>query len=120
MISNKIIIIINIALGITALILVLGLLGVTTFSVGNGLYVLDSKEAVCVANYQNHYNLISTDLCCTELQQQLVKKAEAKLVIIVNNQEILVNKHYYTSANTINYFVNNKAYRYCKNNGFLV
>lgn len=120
MVSSKTIITINIALGITAFILVLSLLGVTIPSVGNALYVLDPNEAVCITNYKDNYNLISTDLCCTELQQQLVKGEESNQVINMNNQKISVNKHYYTSTNTINYFINNKAYHYCKNNGFLV
>ncbi|MBU1623229.1 MAG: hypothetical protein KJ597_06665 [Nanoarchaeota archaeon] len=114
--STKIITIINVALGLTALILILSLLGVSMPSVGSALYALDSEEAVCVTSYKDNYKEMAVNLCCIELQTQL-NKGEPY------NQELAgfkVSKHYYTSKNTINYFVNNKAYRYCKNNGFLV
>ena len=120
MLSSKALTVLNLTLGITAFLLLLNLLGATLPSVGQALYALDSAEAVCVTNYKNNYNLMHPDLCCSELQQQLVKGADEQRTLKIGDEEVTVDKHYYTSLGTIGYFVNNKAYRYCRNNGFLV
>lgn len=120
MLSSKALNVLNLTLGITAILLLLNLLGTTLPSVGSALYLIDSSEAVCVTNYKDNYNLLETNLCCPELQRQLVRGAEEPRTIKINDEEVKVDRHYYTAPSTIGYFVNNKAYLYCKNNGFLV
>lgn len=120
MVSTKIWVGINVSLGIIAVILLLAFFGLKFPTMGNALYYLDSSQASCLTGYQGKYSLMDTDTCCLELQQQLVKGESVAQTITVNSEPISVTKNYYTSKNTINYLINQKAYRYCKNNGFMV
>lgn len=120
MVSTKIWVGINLSFGIIVVILLLVFFGFEMPTMGNALYYLDSSQAYCLTGYQGKYSLMDTDACCLELQQQLVKGEPAAQTITLNNEPISVTKNYYTSPNTINYLINQKAYRYCKNNGFAV
>ena len=120
MVSTKMWVGINLSLGIIALILILVLLGLKMPSIGDALYYLDPSQAYCLAGYQEKYSLIDIDFCCLEIQQQLIKGEPVNKIINVDDQQISVTKNYYVSKDTINYLINQKAYRYCKNNGFIV
>ena len=120
MVSAKIWVGINMALALIAIVLLLAFIGAKLPTAGKALYYLDPSTAYCVTEYQKSYALMDVDSCCSEMQQQLIRGEPTTQEIVIDNEPILVTKKYYTSQNTISYIVNQKAYLYCKNNGFMV
>ena len=120
MVSSKTLATINVSLAIIAVFLVLLFFEVKFVSLGHTLYQLDNNEEVCISTFDGLRSEIHVDLCCPELQVQLRKGEKFNQDLEVDGERFRVNKRYYTSENTIGYFVNMKAYRYCKINGFLV
>ncbi len=120
MVSAKAWSVINVSLVLVAFILFLNFLEVELPTLGNALYQLDDDTAVCISTFDDQKSLLNVDLCCPELQQQLVKGERFNDDFEINGNIFKVNKKYHTGSSTINYYINQKAYRYCKNNGFLV
>lgn len=120
MVSTKLWVGINFSLGIIAVILILAFFGFKIPAMGKALYALDKNPAYCLASYQGQQRLADPDLCCSQMQMQLVKAEPFSQTFSINDQQIKVDKKYYTSKNTVQYFVNQKMYYYCRNNGFWV
>ena len=120
MVSARIWSVINISLVLVAFVLFLNLLETDVPTVGAALFQLDDNDAICISAYGNQQSLLNIDFCCPELQQQLVKGEKVNTNFLLDGEQFAVQKRYYTGENTIDYFINMKGYRYCKNNGFLV
>ncbi|PIN76433.1 hypothetical protein COV17_02495 [Candidatus Woesearchaeota archaeon CG10_big_fil_rev_8_21_14_0_10_36_11] len=119
--GNKIWIIVNISLVFIAVLLFLNLFDITVPTLGNALYSADGDSPVCIAQYKDQTSLIQdTERCCLQMQQQVIQGETVTGPIIVDGTSFDIQKKYYTSESVIKYFVNMKAYRYCKNNGFWV
>lgn len=119
-INPKILVIANVCLALSAVFLLLTFLGVKLPTVGQAIYLLDQEQAYCVVSYQGHTALLDLERCCSELQQQLFKSKSINQQFQFGEEKVKTNRKYYTGPSTIEYFINQKAYWYCKNNGYVV
>lgn len=118
--KEKALLIVNVVLGLTALFLLLNLLGVKMITTGQASYWLDQANPVCIASFEEHKSLISMDLCCQELQNQLRCEAwKWSEPVLVGGETFKMDRRCYTGKGAVEYFVNMKAYSYCKKEGFL-
>jgi len=108
----------NVALSLTAIILFLHLLGVEVPTVGKAQYWLDTGEPICIANFEEQSSLLDISSCCYGLQMQL-RCEDWEEPILAEGKKLRVNKRCYTGEGAVEYFVNMKAYNYCKKEGYL-
>ena len=120
MVSARIWSVINVSLVLVAFVLFLNLLNVNVPTLGKALYQFDTNEEICISAFDGSNNLVPVNSCCLELQLQLIKGERSNQEIIIDGETFEVDKKYYTGSSTIDYYINQKAYRYCNNNGFLV
>ena len=114
MVSNRIWAVINVSLSLTALLLILNFFEVGLPIYGNAAYYFDSNQPTCVASFkETKSKLADLDLCCQEAQRQL-QCVKLEQTLFVGNEELILNKKCFTGENTIQYYLNNKAYNYCK------
>jgi hypothetical protein len=104
--DNKLIITLNLSLLIVILILSLNLFNIEISSTGKA--VEDYGEMLCIVNYEDNFNVWEDiDGCCLEVRKQL---------------NCVKEKGYYTDkvldwkcgTGNLNYWLNNDAYSYCK------
>ena len=112
MVSTKIINIFNVTLGLTALVLILSLLGVTVPNVGQAYYHLDRSEPICIVKFQDQQAPLNVDECCLKLQQQLECDTN-------NNPKLRTHLKCTVTEVTPDYLINWKTYRYCQKNKFI-
>ena len=121
--------IVNIGLIILSFLLVLNLCGVSLPNLGFALYnTFDTEDTICIANWQDDYSEINLDLCCHESRKQLEcvsKEFEIELFSETTDADEIVSKILSTDVicktgdgNNMNYYLNNNAYRYCKNQNY--
>ena len=110
MASKKTLTIINISLIFIALLLILNLFGFELPSIGQAISFFDDSEPLCIVNWQDDFNeLEDLDRCCLEVKKQ----AECS-----NENKAGVNWVCQSGAGSIKYWLNNKAYSYCKQRSF--
>ena len=111
MVWKRVLVVINISLGLVAVLLLLNLFGVTFPSLGNARFYLDQSEPLCVVNWKENYNSWSdVDNCCLEVKKQLSCIEESKEL-----ESGRVNWVCQTgSGQVLKYWLNNKAYYYCQ------
>jgi len=116
--DQKPLVILNVALALTAIVLILNLFGLRIPSLGQASYWLDESEPICVTGFEDQTSLFNINQCCSELQRQLeCENWNGK--IFVDGGEIDVDQHCYSGPSTIEYYVNNKMYNLCKKEGYL-
>jgi hypothetical protein len=111
--KKKTIIIMNVALFLTAMVLILNLAGAEMPTLGKAQFWMDKSEPVCITGFEEKLSLMNIDSCCYGLQMQL-KCVNWKEPVLVGGKEWKVNKKCYTGEGSVYYFVNNKAYNYCQ------
>ena len=117
--KRKPLIILNIGLGLIAILLFVHLLGVQLPTVGKASYWIDQQNPICIASFgEEKSKILDQDQCCFQVQKQL--NCENKdMSMKVGSEQISTNKRCYTGKGTIDYFLNNKMYNYCKKEGYL-
>lgn len=109
---------INIVLVLGALFLILHLSEVELPTLGKAQYYFDKSEGICVTSFGEEKSLLDADLCCSRLQMQLTCE-DWEEPVLMNGEELIVNKRCYIGKGAIEYFVNMKTYNYCKIEGFI-
>ncbi len=127
---KKVLSIINVSLILISFLLILNLFGVSLSNLGFALYnTLDSEETVCIANWQDDYSEIGLDLCCHESIKQLeCVEEDFEIELFLRNQDSSeeISKLFVTDVtcktgtgnNNMKYYLNDKAYRYCKSQSY--
>lgn len=110
---------INISLVLVAVFLALHLFEVSLPTLGMAQDWLDESDPICVASFGDHNSPIDMGSCCYGLQMQLSCDSWSS-PIIVDRNILMVDKKCFTGENTIVYFVNMKAFNYCKKEGYLI
>ncbi len=106
---------INVALVLVAVFLALHLFEVELPSLGKAQYWLDDSEPICIASFKEQKSLIGMSSCCYGLQMQLGCE-NWRGSIVVNGEELVVDKRCSTGESAIVHFVNMKAFNDCKFN----
>jgi len=101
----------NVSLVLVALILTLTLFEVELPTLGQAKYALDKSEPLCIVNWQDSYNEWNDlDSCCVEARKQL-DCSEGEWYY----QDKTVEWQCKTgSGNVLKYWLNDKAYNYCR------
>jgi len=116
--NKKNLMILNIALILTAMVLFSYLIGAKMPSLGKAAYWFDQSVPVCITSYEGENNfLFDVPVCCAELQKQLKCEPWNKN-LMVNGKGAKVDKKCYVGEGTIQFLVNNKQYNYCKKEGY--
>ncbi|MBU0457451.1 MAG: hypothetical protein ABH824_01200 [Nanoarchaeota archaeon] len=116
MVSERIWIIINISLGLMILLLLLNLSGIELPTLGKAQYVLDKEDPLCVVNWKNEYNQWNDlDGCCLEARKQLGCHKDE---LSVNDGGLELSWVCETNSNAVGYWLNNKAYNYCRQQSY--
>lgn len=122
---RKVLSVINVSLIILSFLLVLNLFGISLPNLGFALYdTFDTKETVCLANWQDDYSEINIDYCCHESIKQLecvAEDFEIELNLGDGTQELFSTSIVCKTGdnnNNMKYYLNDKAYRYCKNQNY--
>lgn len=105
MISAKAWIPINISLALIILLLILNLAGAELPTIGKAQYFLDKNEPACAVNWKDQFTEWNDlDRCCLEARKQLG----------CNRESYLNYDWACSSGNELKYWLNNKAYNYCR------
>jgi len=116
--KKKALIIMNIALVLTAIVLILHLFEVELPTLGKAQYWLDESEPVCVTSFGDQKSLLDMGSCCYGLQMQLNCKSW-RTSVVVGGEKLMVDKRCYVGEEAVEYFMNMKAYNLCKKEGYL-
>ena len=109
MVPNKAWFAMNFSLSLVALILLLNLFGVQIPSLGYAFYALDKAEPACYVGWHNGFEEINyLEHCCLEARKQLNCESEENQI---DGNE--VNWLCKTGPDSLQYWLNNKAYYYC-------
>jgi len=106
--------VLNVSLGIIALLLLLNLFNITLPSLGQVQYVLDRETPLCLVEWkgsQESWNDI--DNCCLEARKQLECEFNVQ-----NTKFGRVDWTCSTGEGSVSYGLNNKAYRYCQQQNY--
>jgi len=101
--------IINITLLGIAIVLILNLIQPIGTIVANIIYTLDTSQPQCYFYNSGEINEIQVDRCCYEIQKQLACQSIGK------NREL---KCYTSGSSERYYLINQKAFNYCKKEGY--
>jgi len=117
---EKHLVIINIVLVILAFFLLLNFLGVNLPSLGKAIQALDNSEPNCVVSFEGENSMLNdVDVCCYKLQEQL--RCEVwrwNDPVIVEGEELRIDRRCYIGEGAVEYFVNMKQFLYCQEAGF--
>ena len=99
--QKRVWVVLNFSLGLIAVLLFLNLLDVQLPNLGQAQYLLDGGEPLCLVGYREEFNEWN-DLngCCLEARKQLSCSVK--------------EGGWMCSTGNLNYWLNNKAYNYCK------
>lgn len=112
--STRIWVLLNLSLGIVAVLLLLQFFGISLPTVGKAQYWLDREEPRCFVNWKEEYSpLADLDRCCLLAGQQF--GCIQKYKELPSGRMDFVCE---TGSNTVNYWLNAKAYRYCQQQVF--
>jgi len=79
MVSERVLFIINVSLGLLSVLLLSMLLGVELPTLGQAQYMLDKEEPVCMIEWRGESTLFQDiDRCCLQARQQFECRAENK------------------------------------------
>src|SRR3989344_2443327 len=79
MVSERVLFIINVSLGLLSALLLLTLLGVKLPTLGQAQYALDKEELVCMLEWKEELTKFNDiDRCCLQARQQFECKAESR------------------------------------------
>ncbi|MBT4651300.1 hypothetical protein HOC13_02140 [Candidatus Woesearchaeota archaeon] len=111
MASDKVMAIINVSLGLIAVLLLINLFGVELPSLGQAKLFLDKEEPVCVVNWKEDYSLWGDiDSCCLEVRKQLGCE-----LVVEGLEDWDVDWVCKTGeGKVLKYWLNDKAYNYCQ------
>ena len=105
MVSERVLFIINVSLGLLSALLLLMLLGVKLPTLGQAQYALDKEEPVCMLEWKEELTEFDDiDRCCLQARQQFECKAESR-----DNLDWVCG-----AGEGLQVWLNNKAYNYCK------
>lgn len=105
MVSERILSIINVSLGLLSALLLLMLLGVKLPTLGQAQYAFDKEEPVCMVEWEEELTgFDNIDRCCLQAKQQFECKAESKDTL----------DWVCGTGEGLQIWLNNKAYNYCK------
>ncbi len=105
MLSERSLFIINVSLGMIAVLLLLMLMGLQLPTLGQAQYALDKEEPVCMIQWKEEFtSLQDIDRCCLQAREQLECQAESK-----DNLDWVC-----TTGPGLQVWLNNKAYNYCR------
>ncbi|MEK6939964.1 MAG: hypothetical protein AABX31_04510 [Nanoarchaeota archaeon] len=105
MISERVLFIINVSLGLLSVLLVLMFLGLKLPTLGQAQYALDKEEPVCVIQWGEESTIHQDiDRCCLQARQQFECRAQSK-----DNLDWMCG-----TDERLQIWLNNKAYNYCK------
>ncbi|MFH0701742.1 MAG: hypothetical protein V2A62_04865 [Candidatus Woesearchaeota archaeon] len=113
-VPSKVWIVVNVSLGVIALLLLLSFFGITLPSLGQVQYVLDREEPLCVVNWQGQLNSWpEIDSCCLEARKQLE-------CFFYQQQTDLGRIDWIckTGSGSVSYGLNSKVYRYCQQQSY--
>jgi len=111
MVKAKVWAVINISLSLIVVVLLLNLFEVTIPTVGQAKYVLDKEDASCIVQWNDELNSWNDiDYCCLEAKKQL--SCEKSKLFVENKELDWVCQT--GSGDVLKYWLNNKAYNYCK------
>ena len=111
MVSEKTWLAINISLFLVGFLLVLNLFGVSFPSFGQSISFFDDSSPACAVEWKDEINLWNDiDRCCLEVRSQLECEKENKEVDQVKFNRVCTTGN----ENVLKYWINNKAYNYCK------
>lgn len=100
--------VINLSLGLLALLLIAPLAGITLPNLGKVFYLLDGNEPLMVIEWQGQFSSCKDiNRCCLEALQQ------AECVLEVKNTSLGDADWRCSSGNSVEYRMNTKAYAYC-------
>jgi len=114
--SSRFWVIMDVSLALVVLILAFNLVGLKLPSFGLALNLLEKGEAHCAASWKGEVNIVKDlDLCCFEALQQLsCTKMALPDANLLGNQNTF-DWHCQTgSGKVLQFYLNNKAYRYCR------
>lgn len=98
---------INVALAVIVGVLLLNLIIPFNSIAGKVVYTLGSSEPSCLFNNPDTSKSIPLDLCCSEIEKQLICKSE-------NHQF----KCYISESSGRYYLINRQAFNICKEEGY--
>ena len=105
MVSEKTLFIINVSLGLLSVLLLLMLIGIELPTLGKAQYYLDKEEPLCLVNWKEEFTpWEDLDRCCLEARKQVECHKEK-----YGGADWLCE-----SGASVNYWLNNKAYSYCR------
>ena len=105
MLSGRSLFIINVSLGLLALLLLIMFVGVKLPTLGQAQYVLDKEEPLCMIEWQGEMtSFYDIDRCCLQAREQLECQAQPK-----------GDLDWMCGAKAgLQIWLNNKAYNYCR------
>ncbi len=105
MVSEKVLFIINVSLGLLSVLLLLTFLGVKLPTLGQAQYALDKEEPICMINWKEEFTpMDDLDRCCLEARKQLDCYRVQK-----DNLDWVCQTGF-----GVKYWLNYKAHNYCK------
>ena len=105
MVSERVLFIINVSLGLLSVLLVLMLVGIKLPTLGQAQYALDKEEPLCVIQWGEATTpFTDIDRCCLQARQQFECQAQSK-----DNLDWMCG-----TGEGLQIWLNNKAYNYCK------
>ncbi|MBT4538807.1 hypothetical protein HOI26_05795 [Candidatus Woesearchaeota archaeon] len=107
--------IINISLGLVAVLLLVTFLDVELPSLGKAFYLSDSSDPICIVDWQGELNEFSDlDRCCLEARKQLYCDVVVRSINGSNIDRVCHSGKTLVDDNSLRYWLNNKAHGYCQ------
>tara|TARA_Y100000310_G_scaffold320198_1_gene376375 strand:+ start:1061 stop:1399 length:339 start_codon:yes stop_codon:yes gene_type:complete len=108
MVSSKVWAVINVSLGLVAVLLVLNLMGIELPTLGMSIEQLEDEAFCVMENFQGEFIVREMSSCCAE-KRELTLGCESGTWYY--QDEVLQN--YCLTGNRISYYLNNAAEDYC-------
>jgi hypothetical protein len=100
--QKRVLMVLNVSLGLVAVLLLLNLFDVQLPNLGQTQYLLDSDEPLCLVGWQAEFNEWNDlNACCLEARKQLGCSSDSDGWMCQ------------TGSDGIKYWLNSKAYNYC-------
>lgn len=104
--TKKVWVVLNVSLGLLAVLLLLNLFEVQLPTLGRAFNLLDKEEPWCVVQWKEDYSELDLQSCCSEARKQL--SCEPQKGVFVKEVDWLCS-----TGPHLKYRLNNKAYYQC-------
>ncbi|PIY60366.1 hypothetical protein COY95_02145 [Candidatus Woesearchaeota archaeon CG_4_10_14_0_8_um_filter_47_5] len=120
--KEKTLLIVNIFLGIVAVLLFLNLMHIRFPSAGKALAALDPAEPVCIVSYRGEHGMVEDiPQCCFDVQKlRACKRVIDEVVVGETAKSVDWSCYVRDTEDALHYLINQKTAAYCKNEGFRI